>query len=314
MNVANFAIAVTHVCEKVLSPADGTPIKLRIGVNSGRCCSGIVGVTNPRYCVFGDTVNTTARHETTGEAGRVHGSMTTMIELLKQAPNEFFSESRGMVEMKGKGSIPTYWLSSTDDNPSTNKEALKALDEEVTAKFGHMLKQNECLARQKKKTPGPKTTGMDDKSKRNNVESGCVPSRPPAVSPQRQNNAPRKESTAHHKQINIPRKQMSRIESSSLDTTDHSVTSSVSCTSSYMSSYSSSSRSSSSLFSPGGDRCNYIPSKGELMNMLGQLIDGDADIDDLVVSVGENFDGQMLNGLNDAVHEALRLLDDEECE
>ena len=298
----------------MLSPADGTPIKLRVGVNSGRCCSGIVGVTNPRYCVFGDTVNTTARHETTGEAGRVHGSMTTMIELLKQAPDEFLSDSRGMIEMKGKGSIPTYWLSSTADNPLTNTEALMALDEEVTAKFGHMLKQEDCLARRKKKTPGPKTTGMDDKPPKERVTSSGVPSRPSALSPHKQVNAPRKHSAAPTKETSISRKPMSRIESSSLDSTDHSVTSSVSCNSSYVSSYSSSSRSSSSLFSPGRDRCNYIPSKSELMNMLGQFIDGEADIDDLVISVGENFDDEKLNGLNDAVDEALRLLDDEEDE
>jgi class 3 adenylate cyclase len=48
-NVANFAIAVKHCCRQVLSPLDDTPIQLRIGVHSGSCASGVVGMTNPRY-------------------------------------------------------------------------------------------------------------------------------------------------------------------------------------------------------------------------------------------------------------------------
>ena len=49
-NVANFAVAVSHCSRHVLAPMGGRsePIKLRIGVHSGQCASGIVGTTNPR--------------------------------------------------------------------------------------------------------------------------------------------------------------------------------------------------------------------------------------------------------------------------
>jgi class 3 adenylate cyclase len=47
-NVANFAIAVKHCCRQELSPLDNSPIQLRIGIHSGSCASGVVGMTNPR--------------------------------------------------------------------------------------------------------------------------------------------------------------------------------------------------------------------------------------------------------------------------
>ncbi|CAD6198461.1 unnamed protein product [Caenorhabditis auriculariae] len=87
----------------------------------------------PRYCLFGDTVNTASRMESNGKASHIHLSGAAHNLLVTQYPQQYETQSRGDVIIKGKGVMETFWVlgrkgnthSRATDTPPAHKVALR---------------------------------------------------------------------------------------------------------------------------------------------------------------------------------------------
>ena len=119
--VCNFALAIQEAAAQVRSPATGEPLRLRTGIHTGSVMSGVVGSVRPRFCLFGDAVNTAARMESTSRPGKIQLSAAAKEALLHAC---FVSDldavllDRGLLKVKGKGRCRVYTLRAIGANLS----------------------------------------------------------------------------------------------------------------------------------------------------------------------------------------------------
>jgi len=103
--IAHMALAMQREAQRQ-NAAERFALDLRIGINVGPVVAGVIGRRKFAYDMWGDTVNTASRMESTGPAGTIQVS-GTVYERLR---SEFQFERREGVTVKGKGELTTYIL------------------------------------------------------------------------------------------------------------------------------------------------------------------------------------------------------------
>ena len=107
-SIAEMALEMQKVIKR-FNTVDRT-FNLRIGISTGPVIAGVIGRKKFIYDLWGDTVNLASRMESQGQPGRIQVSAST-YERLK---NKYTFQKRGVIDVKGKGEMTTYFLTGKE--------------------------------------------------------------------------------------------------------------------------------------------------------------------------------------------------------
>jgi adenylate cyclase len=103
--MGRFALDLREAATGLIDPG-GRTVPIRYGIASGPVVAGVIGTRKFFYDVWGDAVNVASRMESTGEPGKIQVSQDTYERL----NDEFLLERRGVIDVKGKGEMQTWFL------------------------------------------------------------------------------------------------------------------------------------------------------------------------------------------------------------
>jgi guanylate cyclase len=136
--IAEFAVEAVAAAGNIMIDEDDPfagRLHIRVGFHSGQVVSNVIGSLNPRFGLFGDTMNTASRMESLSTSGKIQCSEVSALLLKEQAP-EFPLKRRGQVAVKGKGHMTTYWVGSSMLNENSGDgSASRTFDDNPSAGF-----------------------------------------------------------------------------------------------------------------------------------------------------------------------------------
>ncbi|TDG42386.1 hypothetical protein AWZ03_011191 [Drosophila navojoa] len=141
--LVEFALELKHALQGI-NEQSFNHFVLKMGINHGPITAGVIGARKPHYDIWGNTVNVASRMESTGKAGAVQVTEET-CNILQQFGYTF--QQRGLVAVKGKGQLMTYYLQGkTESSAAEAKAAVELHEKETVATAAPVPVSLECSA------------------------------------------------------------------------------------------------------------------------------------------------------------------------